>query len=172
MVEPEGQRRFEITQWREAVDFGAGLEMFFAATDHLTADAEGALLDFQQAAPRGHADLAVGTIKLEWGLFEGGKRVAELGAADSKIRAAMAQAIERLSQAGIAVRAIAEVGIVAERIAAVATAERVDEILIGTGREVQMHLRGGDLEIEWREADNHVYMTGPAVEVFSGEWKM
>ena len=21
-----------------------------------------------------------------------------------------------------------------------------------------------------READNHVYMTGPAVEVFSGEW--
>jgi diaminopimelate epimerase len=41
-----------------------------------------------------------------------------------------------------------------------------------TGREVQIHLRGGDLEIEWREADNHVYMTGPAVEVFSGDWKM
>jgi diaminopimelate epimerase len=40
-----------------------------------------------------------------------------------------------------------------------------------TGREVQIHLRGGDLEIEWREADNHVYMTGPAVEVFSGDWK-
>jgi outer membrane protein TolC len=29
---------------------------------------------------------------LEWGLFEGGKRVAELRASDSKIRAAMAQA--------------------------------------------------------------------------------
>jgi outer membrane protein TolC len=54
--------------------------------------AEGSLFDFQQAAPRGHADLAVGFIKLEWGLFEGGKRVAELRAADSKIRAAMAQA--------------------------------------------------------------------------------
>jgi diaminopimelate epimerase len=40
-----------------------------------------------------------------------------------------------------------------------------------TGREVQVHLRGGDLEIEWHDADNHVYMTGPAVEVFSGEWK-
>jgi diaminopimelate epimerase len=41
-----------------------------------------------------------------------------------------------------------------------------------TGREVQIHLRGGDLEIEWRETDNHVYMTGPAVEVFSGDWKL
>ena len=28
----------------------------------------------------------------------------------------------------------------------------------------------GDLTIEWRESDNHVYMTGPATEVFSGEW--
>jgi outer membrane protein TolC len=54
--------------------------------------AEGALLDFQQSAPRGHADLAVGSIKLEWGLFEGGKRVAELRISDSKIRAAVAQA--------------------------------------------------------------------------------
>jgi len=54
--------------------------------------AEGALLDFHQAAPKGHADLAVGGIKLEWGLFEGGKRVAELRVADSKIRSAMAQA--------------------------------------------------------------------------------
>ena len=41
-----------------------------------------------------------------------------------------------------------------------------------TGREVQIHLRGGDLEIEWREADNHVYMTGPAIEVFSGDWRV
>jgi outer membrane protein TolC len=54
--------------------------------------AEGYANDFQQAAPRSHADLAVGFIKLEWGLFEGGKRVAELRVQDSKIRAAMAQA--------------------------------------------------------------------------------
>jgi outer membrane protein TolC len=54
--------------------------------------AEGYANDFQQAAPRGHADLAVGFIKLEWGLFEGGKRVAELRVADSKIRTAVAQA--------------------------------------------------------------------------------
>ena len=36
-------------------------------------------------------------------------------------------------------------------------------------RKVTIHLLGGDLEIEWG-ADNHVYKTGPAVEVFSGEW--
>jgi outer membrane protein TolC len=54
--------------------------------------ADGYANDFQQAAPRGHADLAVGFIKLEWGVFEGGKRVAELRVADSKTRAAMAQA--------------------------------------------------------------------------------
>ena len=41
-----------------------------------------------------------------------------------------------------------------------------------TGRSVQIHLRGGDLAIEWNESDNHVYMTGPAVEVFSGDWKL
>ena len=28
---------------------------------------------------------------------------------------------------------------------------------------------GGELEIEWKEADNCVYMTGPAVTVFDGE---
>jgi diaminopimelate epimerase len=38
------------------------------------------------------------------------------------------------------------------------------------GRDVTIHLRGGDLSIEWSEKDNHVYMTGPAVEVFTGEW--
>ena len=38
-----------------------------------------------------------------------------------------------------------------------------------TGREVLVHLPGGDLDIEWSEADNHVYMTGPAAEVFEGE---
>lgn len=54
--------------------------------------AEGALIDYQQSAPRGHADLALGSIKLQWGLFEGGKRVAELRFSDSKVRAAAAQA--------------------------------------------------------------------------------
>jgi diaminopimelate epimerase len=39
-----------------------------------------------------------------------------------------------------------------------------------TGRKILAHLPGGDLTLEWREADNCVYMTGPATEVFSGEW--
>ncbi|MFO0880023.1 MAG: diaminopimelate epimerase [Gemmataceae bacterium] len=39
-----------------------------------------------------------------------------------------------------------------------------------TGRQVLAHLPGGDLHLEWAEADHHVYMTGPATEVFSGEW--
>jgi diaminopimelate epimerase len=40
----------------------------------------------------------------------------------------------------------------------------------GTDRRLLAHLPGGDLELHWAE-DNHVYMTGPAVEVFSGEWE-
>jgi diaminopimelate epimerase len=39
-------------------------------------------------------------------------------------------------------------------------------------RAVTIHLLGGDLAIQWNDADNHVYMTGPAVEVFSGDWKI
>lgn len=39
-----------------------------------------------------------------------------------------------------------------------------------TGRELLAHLPGGDLWLRWDEADNHVYMTGPATEVFHGEW--
>jgi diaminopimelate epimerase len=37
-------------------------------------------------------------------------------------------------------------------------------------RQCTTRLPGGDLHIEWRESDNHVYMTGPAVEVFRGDW--
>jgi diaminopimelate epimerase len=38
------------------------------------------------------------------------------------------------------------------------------------GRNVLAHLPGGELELNWCEQDNCVYMTGPAVEVFSGQW--
>ena len=37
-------------------------------------------------------------------------------------------------------------------------------------REVTVHLRGGDLRIEWNEADGRVYMTGPAAYIAEGEW--
>lgn len=39
-----------------------------------------------------------------------------------------------------------------------------------TERAILMHLPGGDLKMEWRSSDHHVYKTGPAEEVFSGEW--
>ncbi|MCC7368338.1 MAG: diaminopimelate epimerase [Chloroflexi bacterium] len=52
-----------------------------------------------------------------------------------------------------------------------ASAVGVAGVLAGlTERTVLIHLPGGDLTIEWREADNHVYMTGSATEVFTGEW--
>ena len=35
--------------------------------------------------------------------------------------------------------------------------------------EVQIHLLGGDLTIEWNKESNHVFMTGPAEIVFDGE---
>lgn len=38
-----------------------------------------------------------------------------------------------------------------------------------TGRNVDIELMGGHLEITYDEATNHVFMTGPATEVFSGE---
>lgn len=37
-------------------------------------------------------------------------------------------------------------------------------------RRAQVTLPGGTLTIEWNEEDNHVYMTGPAAAVFSGEY--
>ncbi len=39
-----------------------------------------------------------------------------------------------------------------------------------TDAKILAHLPGGDLELEWDRAKNTVYMTGPAVEVFSGDW--
>ena len=36
------------------------------------------------------------------------------------------------------------------------------------GRDSQIVMDGGTLSIEWRESDNHVYMTGPAEFVFDG----
>ncbi|MGB2986366.1 MAG: diaminopimelate epimerase [Phycisphaerae bacterium] len=38
-----------------------------------------------------------------------------------------------------------------------------------TRRTIIATLPGGDLELEWADND-HVYMTGPAVEIFTGDW--
>ncbi|MCA9046072.1 MAG: diaminopimelate epimerase [Planctomycetaceae bacterium] len=51
-----------------------------------------------------------------------------------------------------------------------ACASAVAGILNGLlDRKVLCHLPGGDLTLEWPE-NGPVYMTGPATEVFSGEW--
>ena len=39
-----------------------------------------------------------------------------------------------------------------------------------TENKVLVHLNGGDLTIEYDEKTNHVFMTGPATEVFTGEY--
>jgi diaminopimelate epimerase len=39
-----------------------------------------------------------------------------------------------------------------------------------TNRDLTATLPGGDLRLAWRESDNHVHMTGPATEVFTGAW--
>ena len=38
-----------------------------------------------------------------------------------------------------------------------------------TGRRVFVEVLGGEIEVEWKEEDGHVYMTGPAVNVIDGE---
>lgn len=38
-------------------------------------------------------------------------------------------------------------------------------------RTATVRLLGGDLMIRWDETDGHIYMTGPAVTVFEGDWE-
>ena len=50
-----------------------------------------------------------------------------------------------------------------------ACATAVAGVLSGRSeRRVKIILDGGELELEWRERDNHVMMSGPARKVFGG----
>jgi len=52
-----------------------------------------------------------------------------------------------------------------------ACAAAVAAVLAGRAeRTCTAHLPGGDLYLNWSEKNNCVYMTGPAVEVFRGNW--
>jgi outer membrane protein TolC len=86
----DGRREFQVA--RQAVRVAQVGSRVARADFAPRIVAEGNYLDFQQSSPRGHFDLPFGFIKLEWGLFEGGRRVAEVRVADSRIREAMAQA--------------------------------------------------------------------------------
>lgn len=39
-----------------------------------------------------------------------------------------------------------------------------------TNRDAIIELKGGNLRIKWDEASNHIFMTGPAVTVFTGQY--
>lgn len=43
-------------------------------------------------------------------------------------------------------------------------------LLKKTGRHVKCQLPGGILDVHWDPKDDHVYLTGPAVEVYHGTW--
>ena len=54
-----------------------------------------------------------------------------------------------------------------------ASAVCVAGVLTGhTDRQILNSLLGGQLRLRWDEKSNHVFMTGPAVEVFSGKWQI
>ncbi|MHB8574482.1 MAG: diaminopimelate epimerase [Dehalococcoidia bacterium] len=51
---------------------------------------------------------------------------------------------------------------------AIAVAARLNDL---TGDATSVTLPGGTLQIDW-DGSNEVYLTGPAVEVFTGDWKL
>ena len=54
-----------------------------------------------------------------------------------------------------------------------ACATVVAAVLTGRAeRDCTVSLPGGDLNIKWSEADNKIYMTGPAEAVFRGKLSM
>src|SRR5207244_4665840 len=71
-----GRREFQVA--RESVQVAQEGSRVARADFAPRIVAEGYLNDFQQSSPRGHADLALGFIKLEWGLFEGDRKSTRL----------------------------------------------------------------------------------------------
>jgi len=54
-----------------------------------------------------------------------------------------------------------------------ASAVLVAAVLNGlSSRKGVVHLRGGDLKVNWNREDNHVFIEGPAAEVFTGETRL
>ncbi len=86
------RRRREFQVARQSVEVAQEGNRVATASFAPRVVAEGDLFDIQQSAPRGHADVALGFIRMEWSLFEGGRRIAGQRIADSKVREAMAQA--------------------------------------------------------------------------------
>ena len=62
-----------------------------------------------------------------------------------------------------------ELDIVRDQQHAVALVGEGAEVVQRSDRKVEVELDGGKLTVEWDEATNHVFMTGPAELVFTGE---
>jgi outer membrane protein TolC len=86
------RRRREFQVARRSVEVAQQGDRVATASFTPRVVAEGTLIDIQQSAPRGHGDIALGFIRLEWSMFEGGRRIAAQRVASSKVREAMAQA--------------------------------------------------------------------------------
>jgi diaminopimelate epimerase len=39
-----------------------------------------------------------------------------------------------------------------------------------TDRRLAVRMPGGTIDVDWRQQDNHIYIAGPVVEVFTGDW--
>jgi outer membrane protein TolC len=86
------ERRRELDVARRGVESACEGQRVAQADFAPKVVADATYVNFQQATPQTHLDFGVGFIKLEWGLFEGGRRVGEVRVADSKMRSAMALA--------------------------------------------------------------------------------
>ena len=91
-----------------------------------------------------------------------------------KIKPPTARELEQMEKQNVSVSIDSDGGMFfnGRPVASPATIEAgVAGVLTGrSGRAILAHLPGGDLELEWREENDRVYMTGPAVEVFTGQW--
>ena len=104
---------------------------------------QAALAALRHVGSLAHAGIAVDTLLLNVqprfhrhiGQFT--SRAARDALRAERSAAAMAPAIEALSRTRLPFRVVSELGNVAERIAAVATQEKVDEVVMGTGRHPQ-----------------------------------
>ena len=65
--------------------------------------ANGSMFDWQQQFNEGRVDFRLGFIRLEWALFEGGRRIAANRVAEAQVRQAMAQAEAIVDQIGFQV---------------------------------------------------------------------
>jgi diaminopimelate epimerase len=78
--------------------------------------------------------------------------------------------VERLSQTALRMRVWERGAGITRACGTGASAVAVAAHIRGlTGRKVNVALDGGELQIEWRESDEHVLMTGPVAFCFGGE---